>query len=293
MAKRNKKKRAALFEVMAAGKSLEIPVVRSRPLVHAPSWWTRWKLHRARMAEAKAIRAQQLAEMSRADIIPPAPATRVEMPRIEMKPEPVAAAPVADPTDDAPAKNDSFGFKIDFTTGVIIVSGVVCVVGLTMLIGQKITGKAVRPPALAATETRPVPNRTVIEVRPQQQQPSLEDKPGTITPQPPIASDKRVINMNYLVIQSFPDEKLAKEAAEFLNKNGVGCTVIQGLPRWTNRMQWYSIVGTKPFPPRSSGTTAYEAYVTQIKELGVKFAGRNRWKQFEPQPYRWGPDSER
>ena len=77
MAKRNKKKRAALFEVMAAGKSLEVPVTRSRrPLVQAPSWWTRWKLHRARMAEARALRAEQMASMSPVEIAPPHPAPR-------------------------------------------------------------------------------------------------------------------------------------------------------------------------------------------------------------------------
>jgi hypothetical protein len=291
MAKRNSKKRPALFDVMSAGKSLELPVTRSRPFVQAPSWWTRWKLHRARMAEARALRAEQMASMAPVEI---APAPRIETPRMEIKPEPMVSASTLDPTDAAPARKDSFGFKIDFTTGVIIVSGLVCFVGVTILIGQKITGSSVKPPVLAATENKPVPNRTVIEVRqPQQQQPSLENKPPIIDPQPPVASDKRVINMNYVVIQSFPDEKLAAEAAEFCNKNGVGCTVIQGLPRWTNRMQWYSIVGTKPFPPRSTGTTAYDAYVTQVRDLGVKFAGKSRWKQFEPQPYRWGQDSEK
>ena len=136
MAKRNKKKRAALFEVMAAGKSLEIPVTRSRPLVQAPTWWTRWKLHRARMAEARSLRAEQMASMAPVEIAPPPriEMPRVEMPRIEMKPEPVMATLSAD--DDKPAGKDSFGFKIDFTTGVIIVSGLVCFVGLTILIGQ-------------------------------------------------------------------------------------------------------------------------------------------------------------
>ena len=127
-----------------------------------------------------------------------------------------------------------------------------------------------------------------------QQQPSPEDPPPVVEPQPkPQVPGKRVINMNYVVIQSFPDAKIANDAAEFLNKHGVDCTVIGSLARWTNKTQWYSIVGTLPFPPRSTGTPGYEAYVTQIRELGVKFAGKNKWSRFEPQSYRWGADSEK
>ncbi len=290
MAKRKKKKSAtALFEVMSAGKSLDLPTVRSRPLVQPPGWFTRWRAHRAKVAEARAARAEELAAMTPPVIEAPPP------PRVEIKPEPeVVAATIADP--EAPSKQP-FSFKIDFTTGVIIASGLVCFVGLTLLISNKLANPQ-RPPMMAATQTQQTTaNRGVIDVprhpdpQPQKQQPSPEDHPATIDPQPDAqTAGKRVINMNYVVIQSYQNEKLANDAADFLKKNGVDCTVVDGLSRWS---KWFTVVGTKPFPPRSSSTTAYETYVNQIKDISTKFAGKSRWNRFEPQPYRWGADSEK
>jgi hypothetical protein len=132
-------------------------------------------------------------------------------------------------------------------------------------------------------------HRPAPQPSPQQQQPSPEDK-APVVEQQPQAPGKRVINMNYVVIQSYQNEKLAEEAAEFLKKNGIDCTVVDGLPRWS---KWPTVVGMKPFPPRSSSTAAYEAYVTQIKDVGLKFAGKSKWNRFDPQPYRWGADSEK
>ena len=290
MAKRKKKHATALFEVMSAGKSLELPEFKSRSRVNAPSWLTRWRQHRAAAAEAKAARAAERASMpAPVEYAPPPPP-----PRMEIKPEPVAVD-IAEPET---GEKKPFPFKIDFTTGVIIASGVVCFVGLTMLIGQKL-GNPAKPPLMAAQD-KPK-NSSVMDVtrkpvqQAQAQQPSPEDHPPIVEQQQqaPAAPGKRVMNMNYVVIQSFPEEKLARDAAEYLNKNGIPCTVIQSLARWTNKTQWYSIVGMKPFPPRSTGTAAYEAYVTQIKDVGTKFAGKSKWNRFEPQPYRWGTDSEK
>jgi hypothetical protein len=169
----------------------------------------------------------------------------------------------------------------------------VCFVGLTFLISQKIANP--RPPVMAATQSRQqVPRQGALEVGPgEQTQPLPEERQPVIEPQP-LANEKRVINMNYVIIQSFPNEKTAQEAADFLNKNGIGCTVVQSLARWTNKTQWFTIVGTKPFPPRSSGTQEYVAYIKQIKEVGAMYAGKSKWNRFDdPQPYRWDHDSEK
>lgn len=123
--------------------------------------------------------------------------------------------------------------------------------------------------------------------------PSPIENPQQIATTQTATPERRVVNMNYVVIQSFPDDKIAKDAADLLNRSGVACTVIQSLPRWTNKTQWFSIVGTKAFGPRSSGTPEYEAYLTKIEEVSAAFAGRSKWKRFEPQSYRWGADSEK
>jgi hypothetical protein len=143
--------------------------------------------------------------------------------------------------------------------------------------------------SLASQGARPTPNSAAggsTGTR-NPQRPAFND------PQPPATfftdDPKRSHNLNYVVVQMFPDEATAKRAAEFLTKNGVPCTVERDLPRWP--VPWKNgcvIVGIRGFD-RTKNNPDLEAYVRTIKDLGVKFAGgRGRFNAFDsPGLYKW------
>ncbi len=109
--------------------------------------------------------------------------------------------------------------------------------------------------------------------------------PTPVPPPPPAAANKgqRIVGMNYVIVQSYPKEEDAREAAEILQQHGIPVSVVKGTafaPRW------YSVVGMKPFD-HLSNNPEYAAYVKQIKQISDKFAGNSRFKKFEPRPYKW------
>lgn len=109
----------------------------------------------------------------------------------------------------------------------------------------------------------------------------------SVTPLPPPpaanATGERIVGMNYVIVQSYPREEDAREAAQILLQHGVPVSVVKGTafaPRW------HSVVGMKPFD-HLSNNPEYAAYVKQIKQISDKFAGNSRFKKFEPRPYKW------
>lgn len=98
-----------------------------------------------------------------------------------------------------------------------------------------------------------------------------------------VDNGQRIVGMNYVIVQSYPEEKEAQEAVQLLIQNGVGATVVKGT---AYAPRWYSVVGVTPFD-RLSGNQQYQAYVAQINQLSDKFAGNSRFKRFEPRPYKW------
>jgi len=100
---------------------------------------------------------------------------------------------------------------------------------------------------------------------------------GVLTP-------TRQINLNYVLIQSYGDEKTATEARDFLNKNGVPCTIERGVKNW--RKDFYLVIGLQGFP-RASGPD-YLAYRSRIEALGAQFAPSPRsYKRFDPVAIKW------
>jgi hypothetical protein len=96
----------------------------------------------------------------------------------------------------------------------------------------------------------------------------------------------RIINQNYVVIQSFPESEkaLAEEAAKRLNQAGIGATVERGLKGWPPT--WYSVVGTMPFE-RTRDNPVYDAYKQSIMDVSAKYAGKSQYKKFDPIPKKW------
>jgi hypothetical protein len=98
---------------------------------------------------------------------------------------------------------------------------------------------------------------------------------------PPIAT--RQINLNYVLMQGYADEVLANKACEFLNKNGVACTIERGVKNW--RKDFYLVIGLQGFT-RASGPD-YVAYKQRVQALSLQFAPATSYKGFKPQAIKW------
>jgi hypothetical protein len=129
-------------------------------------------------------------------------------------------------------------------------------------------------------------NTSTADARQQQQavRPSQWTEPKP--PIPYIISDaSRVNGLQYVIIQSYPEEEkqLAESAMQTLNQRGVLCTVERGLPYAPS---WYCVVGITGFA-RTRDVPEYDAYVARIQQISDQFAGTSKFKKFEPKPFRW------
>ncbi|HLL90481.1 MAG TPA: hypothetical protein VK324_14370, partial [Tepidisphaeraceae bacterium] len=100
-----------------------------------------------------------------------------------------------------------------------------------------------------------------------------------------VESPNRIVGMNYVIVQSYPDEKSANDAVDILARNAIPCTVVKGPPGWANN-SWFSVVGTRGYD-KLRNNPEYDAYVKKIQRVSDAFAGKSRFKQFDPRPYRW------
>jgi hypothetical protein len=96
------------------------------------------------------------------------------------------------------------------------------------------------------------------------------------------ANAKRTIGINYIIAQSYPAEQTAKDARDFLMKNGITCTVEKGTGFAPN---WYSVVTSRGF--EHIHTNECENFKSQIDKLGEKFADNGKFNKFEPMLYSW------
>ena len=92
--------------------------------------------------------------------------------------------------------------------------------------------------------------------------------------------------LNYVIIQSYPEEKMAQAAQAVLVANGIDCT-IERLKGYHTSGTWYTVVGIHGFKyvNKSPELDDYIARVKRISELHTKKA--RSFKAFEPMPYKW------
>ena len=134
---------------------------------------------------------------------------------------------------------------------------------------------AVIPDKAIAAAAHPAPS-TPVEGR---------DSADGRTLAPTAAGDgKRYIGLNYVIIQSYAsaEEKMARDAAALLNKEGISCTIETGVKGY----QAITVVGLQGFDKVS--TPPFKAYERRILQISAKYATNNHsYKAFTPVAKKW------
>jgi hypothetical protein len=151
--------------------------------------------------------------------------------------------------------------------------------GMTMAVGPVSSTDALeksptRPDVLTLPQHPPKPAVTV----------SLDPQPHPLLP---INKKTRTIGMIYVIVQSYAEKDLAQKACDFMNSQGVDCTVVQGPSHWA-LPDWYSVISLQPFNKRDAQLPEFEK---QVRALGVRFTS-HVYDQFQPQGYTWRADSD-
>jgi hypothetical protein len=108
-----------------------------------------------------------------------------------------------------------------------------------------------------------------------------------ITPIAPPADGPRIIGLNYLLIQNYPNQASATEARDFLVQNGIACTVEKVPPGFfCPDPNWMSVITSRGFDREALRSPEYDAFKRQIEKLGDKFAGNGKFKRFSLQVYK-------
>ena len=72
------------------------------------------------------------------------------------------------------------------------------------------------------------------------------DKTGPIPAATSLAQPgARIVNIHYVLMQSYFEEKTADKARDFLAKNGIPCTIERGVKGW--RADFYQVIGLQGF----------------------------------------------
>lgn len=204
-----------------------------------------------------------------------------------------------DPSVDQPRSprfNFQLPFQLNYRTGLIAGVALIAVVGAVVIAlrpGDDAQASAKRGDVLQNVPTegtqegvasRTTPADTALgRVAPPTRTVSVD---SAMAPVPLPASGKRIVDVQYVVLMSFPPASAAeaKELVDFLGQNGVSVTAEQGLPGYSKT--WYSVVTTTGFY-RTKENAEYDAYIDRVTKLMQKYAKGSRFKSFKPDVYKW------
>jgi hypothetical protein len=217
------------------------------------------------------------------DIFRPAPNLAPPPPHA---PEPAETSPVVhDP------ERKCINIQVSYATAGILILAV-----CTALAGAFLTGKHFRLPQTPTTlsnatseqvRTGPI-NSTVLAVG-KSASPEPIVIPSRIAQAPasrPAFDRTRTPGMNYVVVQSYPELKMAQEAQKILADNGIECTIEKNLPRWANG-EWFSVVSIEGYE-KITGSPARDSLMKRIKDVNESYATKkNSFKAFSPGDYNW------
>jgi len=312
------KSATALFEVInksrQSNRGLSAQNASFGPIA---SWFGR--RHGSAVKPSAAAVAPPLQAAVAPDLAPAAiPDTQRDTPREEQPPQlyhrPERAQSIAVALD---SERRQVSLRMSYATTVIAAFSVLVVVGLAVVVGQHLSrGIGPAPTGLPSTPTlqagpahpevlgiKTTPLSAIADGRDTHGQPTvIINGPGGATGSPPpttgggtstlneprppapfvVQDAKRTLGLNYVVVQSYPEEKMAQEAVDFLAKHQIPCTIERELPRWG---KGYIVVGIDGF--RSPSSPEYKDYVAKIEQLSDQFAGNKSFKAFRPGGYKW------
>jgi len=263
------KQAAALFEVINRGKRPDQQVGMTGAL-RTPRWW--FKRNSQGQSTAPLPIPGQSAPPSLSSS--PSPSESMRRPGISFDPD-----------------HQTIPLKLTDTTAAITAVALVVVLCLVYLVGRSLrSGPAVAnaSPSIEETLNQP-PQPQVLDVPRTTDAPSDNPAPAGQPPAPTppssvvVQDGKRQNGLNYVVVQSYPDEKTATEVRNLLVQNNIGATIEKGL-RGLNP-NWYIVVGTDGFARISS--QEYQAYIRRLQNISAKYAQKGSFKSFEPMGYRW------
>ena len=136
---------------------------------------------------------------------------------------------------------------------------------LVVVIAAYLLGKKQAPPQYSPVTTEQVrkapANPAVMNVPgPATAEAVATTPPNEVRPSGPVADgSNRIVGMNYVIIQSYPDEKRATDARDALVKGGIDCTVVKNHPF---APKWYSVIGTRGFS--RTNTQEYQDYIRKL-----------------------------
>lgn len=219
----------------------------------------------------------------------------------------IGAPPIERPSLAVNTKKKVFNLQFTYGTAVVAGFGVVVLALLAFIIGSALTrGPKSADAGVDIDQLRSGPAfPEVLQVSntetttPKRESASLADAPrprpvqtqaGVVkqnTPvKPPIipTNVKRIIGMQYILVQSYPDEEDATDAMNLLLKNGVQCTVEKNIPGWGS--SWYCVLTTIGFE-RTKSNPDFDQQVKAIRDIGAQFGDSSKFKKFEPRAIGW------
>ncbi len=290
---------AALFEVIHADRRFGKKTPPSRAL-STPKWWFKGKKSASDVTAAttaaagsSSVAAPVLSEPEPLNYMPSIPAERP----VDVKVNP---------------DRQEISFKLTYTSAVVGGFALLVVLSLAYVIGRKMSAGPAG--AIAGTVSpnqirKGEPQKGVMDLAKAQRNgvrsitPDGDESANIIDPgatkrtpptPPPLVNaappqpfnGKRLINQNYAIIQSFPPEEkaFAEEAVKRLAEAGIGATIEKGLSGWPPT--WSIVVGTIPFE-RTKDNAVYNTYRDKILAVSAQYAGKSRWKKFDPQLKKW------
>ena len=202
--------------------------------------------------------------------------------------------------------HQTINVMLSFGGAAVAGSVLVVMIGLAYIVGRHSSRSPIPLLADRTTEElrRDQPRADVLELHPESANPAIarsltptqaakpSPKPQAWNdPRPPstlVVDDmKRTVGLNYVIIQSYPDEKEAQNARDLLLQRGILCTVEPAPANWSHSSwKMYSVIGIKGFD-KIRNSEEFDAYIRSIMEVSKEFAGRVKFKQFEPAAYKW------
>jgi len=293
-----KKRSAALFEVMVKQEQRRLP--RPPGMIRTLYLWFK---NRPKAVPAPVFSSVVAREEADAAVItgpPPAPILReVEYVPVPPQLEPTPVRDESGPTEVRVQRDGGLlALRVSYGTVIITAFALATVVISAFLIGKRWQN---RPQTVLAPTTTPelrrqAPRPNLTDVRRVSVPPTVAysgDPPdvvnnaaatgANVAGNAPARPKEREIGLNYVLIQSYPEEKMAVSAAAALRQNGIDCTVEKDVPKFFK----YSVVGLIGFS-RISNNPQLEAYTNKIRSISDAYAKKpNSFAAFKPQPIKW------